>query len=196
MLFNSLTYAAFLPAVLAAYYLAPRRWRLGILLVASYVFYGSWSTGYLLLLILATAVNWCLGLSLAPDPDGQRRPRAALAAAVALNVSLLLYYKYLLFILTSVRGALGWVGIGYAEPQISVFLPLGISFFVFEFVHYLVDVWSGRPAVRSPVKFAVFAAFFPTQIAGPIKRFEDFVPQLDSLPVFQAANVWNGLALG
>jgi alginate O-acetyltransferase complex protein AlgI len=195
LLFNSLTYAAFLPVVLAAYYLAPRRARVGVLLVASWAFYGSWSTGYLLLLVLATAVNWALGLSLAPDAGGRRRPRAALLAAVALNVSVLLYYKYLLFILDSVHGALGWVGVDYSEPRVSIFLPLGISFFVFEFVHYLVDVWSGRPAVRSPVKFAVFAAFFPTQIAGPIKRFEDFVPQLDDLPAFEAGNLWNGLAL-
>ncbi|MGI8809110.1 MAG: MBOAT family O-acyltransferase [Acidimicrobiales bacterium] len=195
MLFNSLSYAIFLPVVLAAYYLAPRRARVTVLLLASYWFYGSWSAGYLLLLILATAVNYALGLWLAPGAEGERRPRWALLAAVGLNVSVLLYYKYLLFILTSLSGGLGWVGIDVAGPTVSILLPLGISFFVFEFVHYLIDVWGGRPPVRSPVKFAVFAAFFPTQIAGPIKRFEDFVPQLDDLPGFRAANVWNGLAL-
>ncbi|HEV2758443.1 MAG TPA: MBOAT family protein [Acidimicrobiales bacterium] len=195
MLFNSLSYAVFLPVVLTAYYLAPRRWRIAVLLLASYWFYGSWSTGYLLLLVLATAVNYVLGLWLAPDAEGNRRPRAALLAAVGLNVSVLLYYKYLLFILTSVSGGLGWVGLDVGSPTVSILLPLGISFFVFEFVHYLIDVWGGRPPVRSPVKFAVFAAFFPTQIAGPIKRFEDFVPQLDDLPGFRGENLWNGLAL-
>ncbi|MDQ3895686.1 MAG: MBOAT family protein, partial [Actinomycetota bacterium] len=68
MLFNSLTYAAFLPVVLGGYYLAPRRWRVGVLLAASYWFYGSWNVGYVLLLILATAVNFAFGLWLAPAP--------------------------------------------------------------------------------------------------------------------------------
>ena len=195
MLFNSLSYAVFLPVVLGAYYLAPRRWRVAVLLLASYWFYGSWNAGYLLLLVLATAANFALGLWLAPDPRGGRRPRWALFTAVGLNVSVLLYYKYLLFILTSVRGGLGWVGVDLARPTVSILLPLGISFFVFEFVHYLVDVWSGRPPVRSPLHFAVFAAFFPTQIAGPIKRFEDFVPQLEDPPRFRAANLGAGLVL-
>lgn len=57
-------------------------------------------------------------------------------------------------------------------------MPLGISFFVFEFIHYLVDVYKGSPAVKAPLEFALFPSFFPTQIAGPIKRFQDFVPQL------------------
>lgn len=195
MLFNSLSYAVFLPVVLAAYYLSPRRARIAVLLLASYWFYGSWSRGYLLLLILATAVNYVVGLWLAPNPEGHMRPRWALLAAVGLNVSVLLYYKYLLFILSSVSGGLEWVGIDAGRPALSILLPLGISFFVFEFVHYLIDVWVGRPPVRSPLKFAVFAAFFPTQIAGPIKRFEDFVPQLDDMPGFSGDNVWNGFAL-
>jgi alginate O-acetyltransferase complex protein AlgI len=177
--FHSLEYALFLPAVLAVYNLVPTAWRNVVLLAASYLFYASWNAGFLVLVLALTALNYGIGLALGPV-DGRRRPRSWLAAAVGLNVGVLAYYKYTGFLLGVASDLLGAFGARVTVPRPTILLPLAISFFTFEFVHYVVDVWRGSPPVRSPLRFALFAAFFPTQIAGPIKRYQDFVPQLES----------------
>lgn len=192
MLFNSLQYAYFLPLVVVAYYLAPRRIRLVVLLVASYLFYASWSPLFLLLVIGLTAFNFLWGLLLGRLRD--RSPAGAwlLTLGIAVDLGVLAFYKYSLFLVNSALTVLGWGNIHPLWPLPSIILPLGISFFTFEFLHYLVDVYKGQPVVTSPLHFAVFAGFFPTQIAGPIKRYEQFVPQLEHPQAFD----WNCLGEG
>jgi len=178
MLFNSLQYAAFLPVVVLAYHVVPGRGRLWVLLLASYAFYASWSAAYLVLILSLTVVNYGLGVGLGCLRDRSGGSAWLLAIGVAFDLGVLAYYKYALFMLESVAAALGWIGLELRVPELSAILPIGLSFFIFEFIHYLVDVRRGQPIVRSPLDFAVFASFFPTMIAGPIKRYEDFVPQL------------------
>jgi alginate O-acetyltransferase complex protein AlgI len=120
---------------------------------------------------------------------------ATLTVGVSVDLAVLGFYKYTDFALRNVVAALTWAGQNVQLPPPSIILPLGLSFFTFEFIHYLVDVRRGQQAVRSPIEFAVFAAFFPTQIAGPIKRFENFIPQIERPPSFDWGNVGAGARL-
>ena len=84
----------------------------------------------------------------------------------------------------------------WTSPTVDIILPLGISFFTFEFIHYIVDVYRGSKPVKSFTDFALFASFFPSQIAGPIKRFQDFMHQLEEKPVFKNDLFGEGSRLG
>jgi alginate O-acetyltransferase complex protein AlgI len=184
MLFNSIYYMFFLPLVVILFWVVPRRIRYPLLLVASYLFYMNWIPAYIGLILALTVVNYGFGFLIA-----RQRSRAWLALAVAVDLGVLGYFKYANFFIDTARD----VGLDFATAQIL--LPLGISFFTFEFIHYVVDVWRGSPPVRNFVQFALFAAFFPTQIAGPIKRYQAFVHQLQEYPPFHLALAYDGLFL-
>jgi D-alanyl-lipoteichoic acid acyltransferase DltB (MBOAT superfamily) len=194
MLFNTLEYACFLLVVVLVHHFLPARHQPWLLLLASYVFYARWNAVFLPLVVGLTVLNYALALGLARLAAGARAS-AALAAGVALNLAVLAYFKYAGFILRTATQALGAMGVARAPAPFSILVPLGISFYVFEFIHYLVDVGRGRPPVRSLLRFALFAAFFPTQIAGPIKRYEQFVPQIDQHPHLDRARAGAGLRL-
>lgn len=129
--------------------------------------------------------------------------KALLVCGLLLNLGCLCYYKYTNFFLENIVAAINsftHAGLAfglklpaYEVPLLDVLLPLGISFFVFEFIHYLVDVYKGSKPLKSLMEFLAFAAFFPSQIAGPIKRFQDFAqnirtPQKMDLPLFNEAS--------
>ncbi len=200
MLFNSFTYMLFLPAVVLLYWALPNRFRTTLLLVASYVFYMNWKPAYGLLILALTVVNYALGLSLEKWTAGKK---PILVAGLIFNLGCLCFFKYANFILgsvfSSVHGLNAFLMPGHADnwtsPALKIILPLGISFFTFEFIHYIVDVYRGSAAVRNFRDFALFAAFFPSQIAGPIKRFQDFTHQLLDQPVFSGANFRQGMYL-
>ncbi len=200
MQFNSFGYLVFLPLVLSLYWVSPHTLRKLVLLAASYFFYMSWLPVYGLLLLALTVANYGFGLLIASKPEFRKM---ALAFAVLMNLGVLVYYKYLSFLAQSFLQAAHWLNPSFASPDLStssfnfaaIILPLGISFFVFEFVHYLVDVSKGKRAISNFLDFALFAAFFPSQIAGPIKRYEDFCAQLGSKKTFDGSLFYSGLAL-
>lgn len=190
MLFNSLNYLIFFPIVLVLYWLVPVSLRRVLLLVASYVFYMSWLPIYGFLIFLLSLVNFAFGILIDRVKEGRK---AIFIAAIAVNLLTLCYYKYANFLLASTVDFLNrgmqilqqfhfavpaGMTVPATAPHLDIILPLGISFFVFEFIHYLSDVYKGKPAVSNWIDFSIFAAFFPSQIAGPIKRFQDFLPQL------------------
>lgn len=183
MLFNSIQYLLFLPIVVVLYWSVPRKARAVVLLIASYYFYMSWMAAYGLLLGGLTAWNFLMGWAIS-KPDAKHR-RLLFIAAIAGNLACLALYKYTNFLIESfwsvaqtIAPWLHFTAPPGSAPLLPIILPLGISFFVFEFIHYLVDIYKGAQAIKHPVRFALFAAFFPSQIAGPIKRFEDFDPQV------------------
>ena len=197
MLFNSISYFVFFPVVFGLYWLCARALKKPVLLLASYIFYMSWIPKYGLLVAALTGVNYAIGLLLAKVRNAQKADAPGMSRAtgitlfigLALNLSCLIYFKYVNFICTTFTDALNnSVNLfniqapKFYATTFDIILPLGISFFVFEFIHYLVDVAKGEKPVRNPVDFALFAAFFPSQIAGPIKRFENFIEQLDTRP--------------
>ena len=192
MLFNSLQYLIFLPVAWMLFWLIPSR-RIELLLVASYVFYASWSLPYAAMVFGLVVVNYLFGLTLGRASQGRR---ALLAAFIAFDLGVLALFKYADFGMTSVaNGTNALLGLQWDPPLLKLVLPLGISFFTFEFIHYLVDIYRGHVPVHSFSKFHIFAAFFPTQIAGPIKRFQDFVPSLAHLDRFDAPLATQGLYL-
>ncbi len=169
-------YLLFLPAAVAVYWTTPRHWRVHVLVILSYLFYASWSVGYAALMFVLVVVNW-FAAEAARRQDRQRR--LILIGAIAVDLGLLVFFKQGSFLWDSTGQALSGIGIGIPEsPLRSLVLPLGISFFTFEFVHFLVDSYRGNVPRTSFSEFHVFSAFFPTQIAGPIKRFQDFLPQI------------------
>ncbi len=182
MLFNSINYLIFFPIVLALYWVVPAKFRRVLLFFASYVFYMSWMPIYGFLILFLTGINYFFGLLIERSKTAKK---AIFIAAIAVNLLTLCYYKYTNFLIASVFDALkqssAWlhqINLPAQAPIMDIILPLGISFFVFEFIHYLTDVYKGKLAVSNWLDFSIFAAFFPSQIAGPIKRFEDFMPQL------------------
>lgn len=202
MLFNSLTYLLFLPLVVTLYWLSPQRVRPLILLVASYVFYMSWMKVYGWLLFGLTAVNFLLALLLSKQTE-EARKRLVFIAGLAVNLGCLALFKYTNFFIESTKSLYELSSSAFHLPnlpagalsELPIILPLGISFFVFEFIHYLVDVFKGAKPVSSPIRFALFAAFFPSQIAGPIKRFQDFDEQVLAKKKFDGALFKDGIYL-
>jgi alginate O-acetyltransferase complex protein AlgI len=172
MLFSSYTFLfQFLPAVALAFAAARRHSpRAGILVLvgASLVFYGAWRPIYLLLLTASIAANFSLGL-LMEDP---LRRRAVGLAGVALNLVLLCYFKYTDFILDSIN-----MLTGAPLPLVNIVLPLGISFFTFQQIAYLVDVMRGARVERDIFSYGLFVSFFPHLIAGPLVHHAEMIPQ-------------------
>jgi alginate O-acetyltransferase complex protein AlgI len=192
MLFNSVAYLVFLPTAWVLFWSVPRR-RVELMLVASYVFYASWSVPYAAMVFGLVVANYLFGRVLGAATAHRR---ALLFAFIGFDLGVLALFKYADFAFTSVTsGANALLGMQLDPPLLSLVLPLGISFFTFEFIHYLVDIYRGDVPVHSFSKFHVFAAFFPTQIAGPIKRFQQFVPSLGTLGHFDAALARDGLWL-
>jgi D-alanyl-lipoteichoic acid acyltransferase DltB (MBOAT superfamily) len=173
--FNSLQYQLFLPIVLAVYWLIPHRFRLIWLLVASYIFYMSWKPAYGMLMLGLTVANFYL----VPCLTKLTKHKTKLFAFIlTINLVALFVFKYANFAVDSYNGCLSALSLPWHKLHLShIILPLGISFFVFEFIHYAFEVYRGRSVIKSFPAFALFAAFFPTQISGPIKRYQDFLPQ-------------------
>ncbi|MEP7209079.1 MAG: MBOAT family protein [Casimicrobiaceae bacterium] len=167
---------AFLPLVLAAYFAAPTRARNGVLLVASLAFY-VWGEGAMLALVAASVlVNWRFGIAIA-GAEGDRR-RRRLAAAIVANLGLLAVFKYAGFVTENVDTLLrNFTGYGITAAAIP--LPLGISFFTFHAISYVVDVHkrNARAEPRLP-DFALYILLFPQLIAGPIIRWRDIAAQI------------------
>ncbi len=184
MLFPTLEFALFFAVVLVAYWVArpwPLAWRL-VLLSASYYFYGAWDPRFCLLLAASTVANWFFGeLASRAQVIGARRPamRWVIAATVAANLGILGWFKYYGFFATEVRNGLDDIGLGLPLPLVQVALPVGISFFTFQGISYVMDLARGE--LRKPMHlldFAVFQSFFAHLVAGPIVRASELGPQL------------------
>jgi alginate O-acetyltransferase complex protein AlgI len=172
----------FLPATLLACYVAPRPLRNTILLLASLVFY-TWGSGSFVLILLAMiAANFVLGLlaDLGFRSGMARRRHLAIAGSVAVNLSILGYFKYSNFAVGQLNHVASWFSIPPFEWD-PVILPIGISFFTFQAMSYTIDVARGTsPRLRNPVDFALYIALFSQLIAGPIVRYHEIAEQIRS----------------
>jgi D-alanyl-lipoteichoic acid acyltransferase DltB (MBOAT superfamily) len=178
MLFNSLDYALFLSAVLAIYWSLPRGWQNLFLLAVSYAFYGFWDWRFLGLIWLTTLIDWRVGIALGA-PRGPRERRWILSVSLVANLGVLGFFKYSGFFATSLQRLLAGVGIELSPFTLDVVLPVGVSFYTFQALGYSIDVYRRRvePA-RALSEFALFVAFFPQLVAGPIERAGHLLPQL------------------
>ncbi len=178
MQFDSYTYALFLPLVFLVYWGLRRRLKLQnlFLLAASYVFYGWWDWRMLCLIVLTSLTTY--GSALLMRGDRSRHDRWWVAANVALNLGVLVVFKYLGFLRDSLVDFLGLFGLNPDWPTLHILLPVGISFYTFQAISYTVDVYRGEvKPTRDAVAFCVFIAFFPQLVAGPIERASNLLPQ-------------------
>jgi D-alanyl-lipoteichoic acid acyltransferase DltB (MBOAT superfamily) len=186
MLFNSLLYMLFLAVVVGVSW-ALVRWRWGrtvFLLITSCLFYMAWDPRYILLILGAATWDWWMARTIDALPDSQaKRRKLLMLASVAVNLGLLCYYKYLGFFAQNLTAALQAIGLQAVIPVAKVALPLGISFFTFQSMAYVIDVWRRElPAERNLLRFLLFATFFPQLVAGPISRAHTLLPQLHRAP--------------
>jgi alginate O-acetyltransferase complex protein AlgI len=179
VLFPTTTFAIFFAIVLPASWLLMRdqpRWRV-FMIAASYVFYGWWDWRFVFLLAASTLVNQGFAVAIHRQRDPLLR-RGLLAADVAFNLGVLVYFKYYDFLITSAQNGLADVGLDVSPPLLSALLPVGISFFTFMALSYVIDVYRGDFEPTTTMRFATYLAFFPHVVAGPIVRARELVPQL------------------
>jgi alginate O-acetyltransferase complex protein AlgI len=213
--FNSLQYALFLPVVVIGYWLLPSRgsirswterpaprWvpdaRQIWLLAASYVFYAAFDWRFAFLLLFTTVVDYSVGLRLDHLPDERRRTRRlTLLVSLAVNLSVLGFFKYFDFFVDQGVELLSKVGLEPATPALRILLPYGISFYTFQSMGYAIDVYRREVrACRDALDFATFVAFFPQLVAGPISRAKNLLPQIQADRARPSGNqVLSGLLL-
>lgn len=195
MLFNSIEYILFFPTVVLAYFAIPHRFRWALLLAASYFFYACWKPGYLILILISTGVDYVAGRRMGRLPERRER-RKYLAASVAANLGLLAFFKYYGFFSDSLGTALGWLHLDVAFPDSPFALPVGISFYTFQTLGYTIDVYLGRKEPEQHLGiFALYVAFFPQLVAGPIERASNLLPQFAEKHGFDYVRITNGLKL-
>jgi alginate O-acetyltransferase complex protein AlgI len=179
VLFPTIEFAAFFVIVFVLSWALmphPSAWR-PFILAASYFFYGWIDWRWVLLLIASSVVNTFASQVIARSPSATTR-RRALIGAVAFDLGLLCVFKYLSFFVTQADDALDGAGIGSPFPLVQVVLPIGISFFTFQAISYVVDVYRGETRAASLMDVAILQAFFPHIVAGPIVRANELLPQL------------------
>jgi D-alanyl-lipoteichoic acid acyltransferase DltB (MBOAT superfamily) len=194
MTFNSLEYAALLAAVFVVYWRLGRRSQNVLLLVASYVFYGWWDWRFLTLIWISTAVDFTVARLLGRRDQGRR---TLLAVSIMVNLGILGFFKYFGFFVDTAVTALDRLGFDASRPGLDIVLPVGISFYTFQTMSYTIDVYRRRIApTRDLLSFAVYVAFFPQLVAGPIERAERLLPQFESVrPRPEARRLTSGLML-
>jgi alginate O-acetyltransferase complex protein AlgI len=195
MLFTTATFTfVFLPLVLAGYFLLgyrSRDWAAGWLFLASLFFYGYWMPEFTLLLLASIGMNFTVGKRIilaASTPLAKRW----MIAGVSINLGLLAYFKYANFFVANLNSALG------SEWRLGeVILPIGISFYTFTQIAYLVDTWHGKVNEARPVHYGLFVTYFPHLIAGPVLHHAQMMPQFGNATVyrFDAAHFWGGMAI-
>jgi alginate O-acetyltransferase complex protein AlgI len=178
MNFVSTTFLAFFAIVFTGYWLLrAHRARMVWLLAASAVFYMSWNPWLIGLIAFSASVDYLAALGMERWPRPRAR-RTLLAGSVTINLGLLIYFKYVNFFAASAHAFGNWVGLDFQQPVFQVVLPLGISFYTFETISYVVDVYRGKArAERNLLDYFLFILFFPHLIAGPIVRPSHFLPQ-------------------
>lgn len=192
MLFTSLQYLLFLPAVVFLFWILPKSVRLPMLLLASYFFYMSWMPVFVFLIFGMTVFNWIWGNFLNKSENNKK---LLFGIGISVNLLCLGTFKYANFLIGSLDSTVDLLTKQNPGWAVNIVLPLAISFFIFEFIHYLSEIYRGKKPIDSFVLFALFAAFFPTQIAGPIKRYPDFEAQMKEEKPFKLSYLDEGLPL-
>jgi alginate O-acetyltransferase complex protein AlgI len=194
MLFNSYQFALFFATLLPVYWLLynyPRIQNL-LLLTAGYYFYASWDPRFLSLLIASTVMDYACGIWV-DRVEGPRRRQGVVALSMALNLGILGYFKYFNFFAESLYRFLALSGVSIPLGHLQVVLPVGISFYTFQSMSYVIDVYRRqiRPT-RNLIQFATFVSFFPHLVAGPIMRPATLLPQVASYRRFSRDQFYGG----
>lgn len=186
MIFNSVDYALFFAIVFGVYYVLPKKIRCVWLLLASYFFYANWNVKYTLLILSVTIVTYCASILISHINDDttniksrNAKSKAVLIVALVLCFGLLIYYKYANFILTNINFIFSRIDGNKTFSLLNIILPVGISFYIFQAVGYVLDVYNGRiKAEKNILIYALFVSYFPQLVAGPIERSTNLLHQI------------------
>jgi len=193
MQFDTFTFIIFFALVLAVYN-GLRAWnaRKNFLLFASYAFYSAWNPPFLLLLLGSTTLDWWIARRIAAAAEPRARKRW-ITATLLVNLGVLSCFKYNRFLLDNFAALLGVFGVHYVPTRLDIVLPIGISFYTFHSLSYCIDIYRGKIApTRSWRDYALYVAFFPQLVAGPITRFTQMREQIET----PRGSTRDGLGLG
>jgi len=198
MLFNSFDFAVFLPAVFLFNWLLFRKnvnLRNVFLLAASYVFYGFWDWRFLPLIAASSLTDFFLGKQLGKTDDRRKR-KLYLIISLAVNLGILGFFKYCNFFVESFIHSFTLFGKPFSYSPLNIILPVGISFYTFQSLSYIIDIYYRKFEPTSKIiNFCTFVAFFPQLVAGPIERARNLLPQFDTLKKFDYDATRSGLLL-
>ncbi len=195
MLFNSIPFLIFFPLVVLLYFLIPYRFRTIWLLLVSYYYYMYLDPKYALFLVASTLITYFGGRFVAAA-DTQRKKKLFVALSVVLNLFFLIFFKYANFLTDTCSGLLALLGVQYEPAKLNLILPVGISFYTFQSLSYIIDSYRGEVKTeKNIIKYALFVSFFPNILAGPIERSKNLLHQFDEKHDFDYERVRDGLIL-
>jgi D-alanyl-lipoteichoic acid acyltransferase DltB (MBOAT superfamily) len=181
MLFNSINFAIFLPIVFFLYWFVARKnltAQNALLLVASYFFYASWDWRFLFLLIFSTFLDYTTGIKIS-DTENVKRKKFWFWFSIIVNLGFLCVFKYYNFFAESFADALSLLGVKVNIKTLQIILPVGISFYTFHGLSYVIDIYKKRILPeRNVINYSLFVSFFPLLVAGPIERATHLLPQI------------------
>lgn len=197
MTFNSIEFLIFLPIVFILYwfvFIKSLRWQNILLLLSSYFFYGWWSWKFLLLIVLSTLLDYIYGFYV--GSTNKKKSKRFLWLSIVNNIGILGVFKYYNFFAIEVQHAFTELGLQINPILLNIALPIGISFYTFHGMSYIFDIYRGKQkAVTNFVDYAVFVAFFPLLVAGPIERASHLLPQIQQKRQFNYSQAVDGCKL-
>lgn len=195
MVFNSLEFLVFFLVVFALYKLVPLKIRWIPLLILSYYFYCSWQADLLYLILFTTVVSYICGRKI-ESSRAKSTKKAYMVFAIIASLSVLFFFKYFNFLSENITGLLNLIGFGVDEYTLDLILPVGISFYTFQTLSYVIDVYRGSiKAEKHFGYYALYVSFFPQLVAGPIERPENLIPQLKKKNAFTGYDAVIGLKM-
>lgn len=193
MSFNSFSFAIFLPIVFIIYWWIPRKYQWIVLLISSYYFYMSWNAKYVFLIFFTTLVSYYCGIFLSATKS-DRNKRVILCCTAVVCLGILFLFKYYNFFIGIFCDTMSSLSIQLHPITLNLLLPVGISFYTFQTMSYVIDVYHGAvQPERNFGKYAVFVSFFPQLVAGPIERTGNLLPQIGKEHFFQYEDAIYGL---
>lgn len=195
MLFNSFSFAIFLPIVFALYWCIPEKLKWVLILLASYYFYMNWNVKYVILILLTTVVSYTAAILL-EKTDADKIKKMILILSAILCLGLLFFFKYFNFLCESAVNLLQLFSIKLNPLTLKLLLPVGISFYTFQTLSYVIDVYKGRITAEHHFGYyATYISFFPQLVAGPIERTNNLLPQIKKKHVFEYEQATYGVKL-
>lgn len=192
MNFNSLEFLIFLPTVVLLYWLLPHKWRWLLLLAASYIFYMSWNVWLIVLIMITTVTAYLAGIGIGRTQNIKLK-RLFLAITLIICLGLLVFFKYINLILESAVGIIRLFNAEQGSIVWNIILPVGISFYTFQTLSYVIDVYRGAfKAEKHFGYFALYVSYFPQLVAGPIERPQTLLPQLKEEHKFSEDDMFAG----
>ena len=193
LLFNSTHFFIFFPIIATFNFLIPHKYRWLLLLVASYYFYMAWNPCYIILIILSTFVDYCMGYFMGREEIRYKRKKY-LYVSIFVNLGLLFVFKYYDFFSEFVRAILFYFGVNYEYYNYDLLLPMGISFYTFQTLSYTIDVYNEKikPEKHYGI-FSLYVSFFPQLVAGPIERSGHLIPQFKKNKELNSSLFFDGI---